>query len=408
MMMTMDVEMMPLSHNNMNINAAGNNSVDSITLRRFLWSQSFVSSPNEGYFAVLTNDLRKEVWTQITNHLTFAKASQVNKKWRNEMQVAWKQFAQQNQLLNDLDFFEERGKNWKWLLNCKLSILQEVSDNKSGCGNCTEANGNYEGEWKLNNKEGLGKKYFTDKSVYMGAWKNNMKEGKGEYLWQDNTKYSGDWKEDKYNGYGIKKWSDGDEYEGEWKSDKKNGRGNYKWSNGDIYNGEWNEDKQHGKGTFSWATGVKYVGKFAENMRCDTRATLTWPNGDKYEGGFKENMIEGEGIYSHVSGDKYIGEWKGSMRQGRATYIYRYGGRFVGYFEDDERNGAGVYEWPDGDRFEGTWKRGSRVGSGRFISKAGKVIKQTWDELPHSNYAEFMPSKYTEDDDVDQSEDMEL
>jgi len=369
-------------------------------LRRFLWSQTFVSSPSEGFFAVLTNDLRKEVWRQIDDDRTFARASQVNKKWRLEMEPAWRKFALDRNLLEELAFWEERSQSWKWVLRCKMFSFKEI-EVKTGTGSFNEANGSYEGEWKLDNKEGLGKKAFTDKSIYMGAWKNNMKEGHGVYTWQDQTKYIGYWKEDKYHGHGLKSWSDGDQFEGGWREDKKHGRGVYKWSNGDKYDGEWEEDKQHGKGVFLWATGVEYVGQFKDNMRNDTMASLTWPNGDRYEGGFKDNMIEGEGRYCHASGDQYVGEWKASQRHGRASYVYQYGGRFVGYFEDDERNGPGIFEWPDGDRYEGQWKHGSRCGSGRFVSKEGKVIPQTWNEPPHSNYAEIMPQKYREDDEME-------
>jgi len=369
-------------------------------LRRFLWNQTFVSTPAEGFFAVLTNDLRKEVWSHINDDKTFARASQVNKQWRSEMETTWRKNAFERNLLTELDFWSERSKDWKWVIQCKLSAFTETQV-KSGCGAFNESNGSYEGEWMENNKEGLGKKSFTDKSVYMGAWKNNMKEGHGVYTWQDNTKYVGCWKEDKYHGYGLKSWSDGDQYEGGWKEDKKHGKGTYKWSNGDKYDGDWEEDKQHGKGFFLWATGVQYIGNFKENMRNDTDAELVWPNGDKYRGGFKDNMIEGEGRYSHASGDQYVGEWKGSQRHGRATYIYQYGGRFIGYFEDDERNGPGIFQWPDGDRYEGHWKHGSRCGSGRFVSKEGKVIPQTWNEPPHSNYAEFMPTKLQDEDDME-------
>jgi len=391
------VAMMPLT-----FAPAGSNVRDTEwePLRRFLWNQTFVSSPSEGFFAVLTNDLRKEVWTHINDDKTFARASQVNKKWQIEMEVAWKKHATERNLLIELEFWEARSRNWKWVIQCKLTAFTEAQV-KSGCGAFNETNGSYEGEWISNNKEGLGKKSFTDKSVYTGAWKNNMKEGQGVYTWQDNTKYIGHWKEDKYHGFGLKSWSDGDQYEGGWKEDKKHGNGIYKWSNGDKYEGDWEEDKQHGKGYFLWATGVQYIGNFKENMRNDTMAQLQWPNGDRYEGGFKDNMIEGEGRYSHASGDQYVGEWKGSQRHGRATYVYQYGGRFVGYFEDDERNGPGIFEWPNGDRYEGHWKHGSRYGQGRFISSSGKITNQEWNEAPHSNYAEFMPVKFQDSDEME-------
>jgi len=173
--------------------AAGTTNMDWEPLRRFLWTKSFVSSPSEGFLAVLTDDLRKEVWSHIVDDKTFGRASQVNKKWKSEMEVAWKNSAISRQLLNELEFWEERGRNWRWVIQCKLTVFAE-SEIKNSCGTFQETNGVYEGEWKDNNKEGLGKKSFSDKSVYMGSWKNNMKEGQGVYVWQDNTKYVGHWK----------------------------------------------------------------------------------------------------------------------------------------------------------------------------------------------------------------------
>jgi len=136
------------------------------------------------------------------------------------MKYWWREFARKRGMLEDLAFWEERNRDWKWVLQCKLVKYRE-EEQKNSCGMCSETNGVYEGEWNNNTKEGYGKKCFGDKSVYMGQWKNNMKEGQGIYVWQDNTKYIGGWKEDKYHGFGMKCWSDGDKYQGNWKEDKK-------------------------------------------------------------------------------------------------------------------------------------------------------------------------------------------
>jgi len=143
---------------------AGSREMEWEPLQRFLWTKSFVSSPSEGFFAVLTCDLRKEVWEHISDHKSFARASQVNRTWRREMETAWKNFSYAKNILSDLQFWEERSRNWKWVLRCKLVALTEA-EIKSGCGTFNESNGTYEGEWNENNKEGLGKKAFTDKSV---------------------------------------------------------------------------------------------------------------------------------------------------------------------------------------------------------------------------------------------------
>jgi len=365
--------------------------VDANALEVFLSSKTFVSTLCEGYFAVLMKDLRKEVWSHIDDDKTFAVAMRVNKRWKDELDIAWKQSCIKRTLLDE--FWNDKGKDWKWQLR-SITIKFHEGQFKNCPGTFEEKNGPYSGDWKDNKQEGYGKKIFADKSVYMGQWKDNMKHGQGTYIWEDKTRYVGGWKDDKYHGYGVKTWSDGDRYEGMWAEDRKHGYGTYIWSNGDRYDGEWFEDKQHGPGVFVWSTGVKYVGMFKDNMRNDEHAVLTWPNGDKYEGGFKDNLIEGHGTYRHSSGDMYIGEWKASQRHGKANYIYQYGGRFEGYFQDDERNGIGLFEWPDGDRFEGQWKDGGRFGRGIFVTKDGRVYDQEWRESPHSNYAEKVPSKY--------------
>jgi hypothetical protein len=55
---------------------------------------------------------------------------------------------------------------------------------KTGCGSCKEQNGEYEGEWKDNKKEGWGKKVYEDTSYYIGHWENDKKNGYGMYQWQ--------------------------------------------------------------------------------------------------------------------------------------------------------------------------------------------------------------------------------
>jgi hypothetical protein len=366
--------------------------VESTTLLQFLSTKTFVSSLEEGYFAVLMKDLRKEIWSHISDDRTFARALRVNWLWHQEIEVAWKNFCRTRLMIDD--YWLDKGKDWKWMLKCNMIVFPEGCTSKSGPGTFEEKNGPYFGDWRENKQDGWGKKIFGDKSVYMGQWRDNMKHGQGTYIWEDKTKYIGGWKDDKYHGFGVKTWSDGDRYEGMWAEDRKHGYGTYIWSNGDRYDGEWWEDKQHGPGVFVWSTGVKYVGMFKDNMRNDEHAVLTWPNGDRYEGGFKDNLIEGHGTYRHSSGDMYIGEWKASQRHGKANYIYQYGGRFEGFFQDDERNGLGLFEWPDGDRFEGCWKDGGRFGRGIFVTKAGRVHDQEWNENPHSNYAEKIPNKY--------------
>jgi len=191
-----------------------------VVLQEFLSSKFYVSTLCEGFFAVLMKDLRKEVWSQIDDDKTFAVAMRVNKRWRSELEEAWKVFGVERKIFDEYWF--SVGKDWKWQIRAWRVVYPE-GEIRNGPGTFHDKNGPYTGDWKESKQDGWGKKIFTDKSVYLGQWRDNLKHGEGTYVWEDKTKYSGAWRDDKYHGFGIKTWSDGDRYEGMWREDKKHG-----------------------------------------------------------------------------------------------------------------------------------------------------------------------------------------
>ena len=54
----------------------------------------------------------------------------------------------------------------------------------------------YIGEWKNGKREGYGKFFYSNGSIYEGYWKNNKKEGFGIFNYNDRTKYIGNFKND--------------------------------------------------------------------------------------------------------------------------------------------------------------------------------------------------------------------
>lgn len=53
----------------------------------------------------------------------------------------------------------------------------------------------YEGEFKLNNKEGIGKEYdIVRKTTYVGNFVDNEKDGYGEIIYDDRKSLKGFWK----------------------------------------------------------------------------------------------------------------------------------------------------------------------------------------------------------------------
>ena len=69
--------------------------------------------------------------------------------------------------------------------------------------------------------------------------------GKGKFEWTDGSIYEGEYKMDKKNGFGIFKWPDGRIYKGNWKEGKQDGDGEFfspkikKWKKG-----KWEKGKR--------------------------------------------------------------------------------------------------------------------------------------------------------------------
>jgi len=200
----------------------------------------------EGWFSCLPDDIRKEIWIHIKDDKTFARACQVNRKWRHEMEVTWQTYAFQRGFFVDAAFLASQGKDWKWVVRVKYLVHMNPTPEALALingpativiaaqeGQPTEGAGIFEGDVVNGKRNGVGKRSFPDGSVYLGCWRDDLKEGLGSLRWSDQTSYSGEWKADKYHGFGVKSWSDGDRYEGFWAEDKKAGKGIYVWSNSD-------------------------------------------------------------------------------------------------------------------------------------------------------------------------------
>lgn len=80
---------------------------------------------------------------------------------------------------------------------------------------------------------------------YEGEWikDTDIRDGRGIQIWLDGSRYEGYWKNNKANGLGRLIHADGDIYEGDWKDDKAHGNGVYTHTDGSRYEGQWREDK---------------------------------------------------------------------------------------------------------------------------------------------------------------------
>ena len=110
----------------------------------------------------------------------------------------------------------------------------------------------FNGELADNKLCGNGYMVWNDKNEkYTGRWENNLQNGLGIYIWYDNKlsnnkffrdRYVGNWKDGKREGYGKFFYSNGTIYEGYWKNDKKEGFGVYYFQDRTKISGAFKND----------------------------------------------------------------------------------------------------------------------------------------------------------------------
>ena len=114
-------------------------------------------------------------------------------------------------------------------------------------------------------REGFGKYYMADGSIYKGFFKNNKMEGRGRIVNINGFIYEGEFKNGHSNGYGKYYGLDGTTYRGTWLNDKQNGIGNEIYPDGSCYNGNFKEGKKNGNGKLIFKNKNIFEGNFVNN-----------------------------------------------------------------------------------------------------------------------------------------------
>ena len=215
-------------------------------------------------------------------------------------------------------------------------------------------------------REGYGKYFLPDGSIYEGFFKENKMEGRGRLLNIEGFVYEGEFKNCQASGYGKCIGLDGTVYKGSWQNDKQNGIGNETYSDTSQYIGNFVNGKKNGKGKFHF------------------------PDGNSYEGDFYNNEIKGEGIYRWKDGRVFIGEWNNNKMNGYGIFFWPDKKKYYGHYSNNNKNDFGAFIWADGKVFEGFWKNGKQHGFGKIKTQEkeiygewyeGKKIKTIEDEI---------------------------
>ena len=189
-------------------------------------------------------------------------------------------------------------------------------------------------------REGFGKYYMADGSIYKGFFKNNKMEGRGRIVNINGFIYEGEFKNGRSNGYGKFFALDGTCYKGTWLNDKQNGIGNEIYPDGSCYNGNFKDGKKNGSGK------------------------LIFKNKNIFEGNFVENYINGEGAFYWKDGRIYIGKWNNNKMNGYGIFIWPDKKKYYGNYTNNAKEGYGIFFWNDGHKYEGFWKEGKQNGYG--------------------------------------------
>ena len=239
-------------------------------------------------------------------------------------------------LNNLLPKFELSEKETYYINNTNLKIGAFKYNN----------NNVYKGMVDKNNlREGFGKLYLADGSIYKGFFHNDKMEGRGRFL--------------NINGF---------VYEGEFKNDLSNGYGKYIALDGTTYKGSWEGDKQSGLGDISYPDGSRYTGNFKCGKK-DGYGKLIFPDYNTYEGEFHNNEIKGEGRYHWKDGRFYIGKWLNNKMHGYGIFIWPDKKRYYGHYVNNLKDGYGKFLWGNDHSYEGFWKHGRQDGKGIIKNK---------------------------------------
>ena len=248
---------------------------------------------------------------------------------------------------------------------------------------------------------------YPNGAIYKGMINDKyQREGFGKYFLQDGSIYEGFFKDNKMEGRGRLLNIEGFVYEGEFKNCLASGYGKYIGLDGTIYKGNWLNDKQNGIGNETYSDGSHYVGDFL-NGKKNGKGKFFFPEGNSYEGDFINNEIKGEGVYKWKDGRIYIGEWTNNKMNGYGIFVWPDKKKYYGHYTNNNKNDFGMFIWADGKVFEGFWKNGKQHGLG-FIKTnenllygewyEGKKIKVVEDELDQATVDQTIQEKKNEEE----------
>ena len=206
----------------------------------------------------------------------------------------------------------------------------------------------YEGYWINDTPSGVGKFKFpfadSQKRLSLdGHFKDGVASGNGTLIWLDGQKYEGEFKVDKRDGFGIETFPGGGIKKGYWVNNEFNGFGSLTFKEEDAklsYEGGFKDDDFSGNGTLVYKNGETYLGEF-KNGALNGFGKFTYSIDDD------EERLEFEGFFQN------------NEIQGNKTLLWKSGEKYEGHFDNGQLSGIGIKYGSDGVIVgKGEWERG--------------------------------------------------
>ena len=256
--------------------------------------------------------------------------------------------------------------------------------------------------------QGEGTVVYADGGQFQGELHHGKRHGVGREE-NEEAVFEGQFKDDEKDGLGIEYFFDGSRYDGYFVEGIRCGHGTFQDENG-VYHGEWSDGERHGLGTFYYPSGAYCVGLWSNGLM-HGRGIYVDPKGDAfgvmYNDGVCENKTafsdsvlggEGEDMYTYMgdmdadgapnglgiqvfsdNGGQFVGQFTGGMRHGYGTYLSEDGSQFHGHWESDLRTGCATYYYENGSASIGAWAADEMEGDAIFNNVEGTsaLVKYT-------------------------------
>ena len=243
-------------------------------------------------------------------------------------------------------------------------------------------------------REGFGKYYLSDGSIYKGFFHNNKMEGRGRIVNINGFVYEGEFKNGHSNGYGKYIALDGTTYKGTWLNDKQNGIGNEIYPDGSFYNGNYKDGKKNGNGKLVFKDKNIFEGNFVNNDICGEGA-FYWKDGRIYIGNWEDNKMNGYGIFIWPDKKKYYGNYINNLKEGYGCFYWNDGHKYEGFWKEGKQHGYGIMSGNKGNRY-GYWIEGklqSKINDDETIQFINNTINEVKKQKEYTDF-ELNKQKY--------------